>query len=219
MRIEVIVFDWDGTLVNSAADIVGAMQKASAALGIPAPDATQMRRAIGLGLAEAFARIFPDCSKAEREQLMQRYSEHYRSLPMTVHGRPFAGVPTMLQGLHAGGYTLAVATGKSRAGLDRSLSAVSFAGLFKATRTADESASKPDPLMLDQLSVQLCVEPEAMLMVGDTTFDMEMAQRFGCPAVGVGWGVHEPGELLEAGALTVMEDLNLLPGWLAGRGQ
>lgn len=211
---EVIVFDWDGTLIDSAGDIVGAMREASLTLGIEPPPEERMRRAIGLGLAEAFAQIFCDYSDAERQQLMERYRAHYINLPPQVHGKAFAGVPDMLHDLHQRGHTLAVATGKSRAGLERSLGANSFGSLFRETRCADESASKPHPLMLEQLSLRLCAEPENMLMVGDTTYDMEMARSFGCRAVGVAWGVHEIEELMDAGAEIVFADLVELPPWI-----
>lgn len=211
---EVLVFDWDGTLVDSAGDIVGAMREASRILGLPEPPEERMRRAIGLGLVEAFRQIFHEHSEDERRALMEQYRQHYVRLPAQVHGQAFATVPQTLQALHARGHTLAVATGKSRAGLDRSLAANDFAPLFRATRCADESASKPHPLMLEQLSLILCVEPEQMLMVGDTTYDMDMARSFGCRAVGVAWGVHERDELRDSGAETVLEDLAELPAWL-----
>ena len=211
---EVIVFDWDGTLVDSAGDIVGAMQAASEALGIPAPPVERMRRAIGLGLAEAFRQIFDEHTDDEREELMQRYRQHYINLPPQVHGKAFAGIPEMLGELERRGHVLAVATGKARAGLNRSLSANRLGHMFRETRCADESASKPHPLMLEQLSLRLCVEPEDMLMVGDTTYDMEMARNFGCRAVGVSWGVHEEAELRDAGAEMVFADLTAFPEWL-----
>ncbi len=214
IRPEVIVFDWDGTLIDSAGDIVGAMREASLTLGIEPPPEERMRRAIGLGLAEAFHQIFSDHTEDERKQLMDRYRAHYINLPPQVHGKAFGSVPDMLHDLHQRGHTLAVATGKSRAGLQRSLGANEWGHLFRETRCADESASKPHPLMLEQLSLRLCVEPESMLMVGDTTYDMEMARNFGCRAVGVGWGVHEVEELREAGAEVVFTDLVELPAWI-----
>lgn len=213
-RPELIVFDWDGTLVDSAGDIVSAMVHASKALAIPTPDTRVMRRAIGLGLVEAFAQIFPDRSEDERQALMARYREHYQRLPERVFGQPFPAVDTTLALLEERGHTLAVATGKSRAGLDRSLAAVPWGRVFRESRCADETASKPDPRMLEELSLVLCVEPDAMLMVGDTTYDMEMARRFGCAAVGVAWGVHEREELLEAGAQQVFASVADLPHWL-----
>ncbi len=213
-RPEVIVFDWDGTLVDSASDIVGAMRQASLTLGIEPPPEERMRRAIGLGLVEAFHQIFSEHSEPERQQLMERYRAHYINLPPQVHGKAFASVPDMLHDLHRRGNTLAVATGKSRAGLQRSLGANDWGQLFRETRCADESASKPHPLMLEQLSLRLCAEPETMLMVGDTTYDMEMARNFGCRAVGVAWGVHEADELRDAGAEVVFSDLGELPVWI-----
>lgn len=212
---EVIVFDWDGTLVDSAADIVASMRQASQSLGVPLPAEQTMRRAIGLGLDEAFAQIFPELSAADRQSLMARYREHHRGRPSRVFGQPFAGVDQVLANLHQSGHVLAVATGKSRAGLDRALASVPWGRLFKETRTADESASKPNPLMLEQLSLRLCVEPEQILMVGDTTYDMQMAAHFGCAAVGVSWGVHEAEELQEHGALSVLDDLAGLPSAIA----
>lgn len=214
---ELVVFDWDGTLVDSAGDIVDAMVRASEAIGIEPPPQDRMRRAIGLGLVEAFRQIFEGRTEAELRTLMEQYRAHYVNLPPTVHGKAFTSVDSMLRTLHGRGHSLAVATGKSRAGLDRSLGANSFAGLFRSSRCADETASKPDPLMLEELSLELCVEPEQMLMVGDTTYDMEMAARFGCAAVGVAWGVHETDELQAAGAEVVLDDIGHLPEWLASR--
>ncbi len=212
-RYELIIFDWDGTLLDSAGEIVAAMQQATAALGLPVRRDDELRRMIGLGLQDAFFRLYPELDEEAMEALLQGYRQLYGSTPR-VYGEAFPGVAESLDELRGQGMRLAVATGKSRRGLDRALTAVGWERHFVATRCADETAGKPDPLMLEELLWELDLEAEQALMVGDTTYDMEMARRAGMDAVGVAWGVHEQQELTQAGALTVLEGVTRLGGWL-----
>ncbi len=212
-RYELIIFDWDGTLLDSAGEIVAAMQQAVASLGLEPRSDAQLRRMIGLGLQDAFFRLYPDLDAEAMEALLQSYRQLYGSTPR-VYGEAFPGVANSLDDLRGRGMRLAVATGKSRRGLDRALTAVGWEQHFVATRCADETAGKPDPLMLEELLWELDLVAEQALMVGDTTYDMEMARRAGMDAVGVGWGVHERQELAQAGALTVLEGVTGLGDWL-----
>ncbi len=212
-NIELLIFDWDGTLIDSEAEIVAAMSGAIAELGLPSRTPQQMRRMIGLGLFEAFEGLFPELGEARIREALRSYKRRFGMSPR-IFGTPFPGVVETLATLRATGFELAVATGKSRAGLDRALLAAEWHGHFRITRCADETASKPDPLMLEEILLATATEPHRALMIGDTTYDMEMAQRAGVPAVGVACGVHELDEMRAAGALDVLDGVHQLVGWL-----
>lgn len=212
---ELIVFDWDGTLMDSAREIVTAMQRAIQDLGLPQRDGDHLRELIGLGLNDVLARLFPELDTARVRELLTAYRRRF-SAP-GGHSRPFAGVPEALATLHQSGYRLAVATGKSRRGLDRNLEETGLGPYFAHSRCADESTPKPAPDMLEDLLLYSATLPEQALMVGDTEYDIAMAVAADVPAVGVACGVHDGGRLLEAGALTVLSDVAALPDWLAQR--
>lgn len=214
---ELVIFDWDGTLIDSAGEIVSAMQGAIAKLGFPQRSYEQISRLIGLGLVEAFDRLFPELGEEALEQLVDHYRQLFGTTPR-VYGTPFPGAETLLDGLHQDGFTLAVATGKSRRGLDRALEHTGWSSRFALSRCADETASKPDPLMLDQILTHAAVEPGCAVMIGDTTYDMEMARRAGVPAIGVAWGVHEVDELRDAGAHAVASSPEELAAAVRGGG-
>jgi phosphoglycolate phosphatase len=194
-RFYLLVFDWDGTVVDSAGHIVGSIQAAARDLGLDSPREERARHIIGLGLIDAMTYLFPALPPADYPRLTERYRHHYLVGDHKV--RLFAGASEGIQALHAAGFTLAVATGKSRQGLDRALDASGLARFFHASRCADEGFPKPHPEMLHYLMNALATQPERTLMIGDTTHDLEMAHSAGVPAVAVGYGAH-PRESLEA---------------------
>jgi phosphoglycolate phosphatase len=188
-QFDLIAFDWDGTLFDSTAVIVHCIQAAVKDVGGTVPSHSAASYVIGMGLMQALAHAAPDVPADLYPQLGARYRHHY-----TAHQHDlslFDGVLPMLSDLKARHHWLAVATGKSRRGLDEALHAVELQGLFDASRTADETAGKPSPLMLEQLMREMGVEPERTLMIGDTTHDLQMAVNAGCASVGVSYGAHE----------------------------
>ena len=211
-----IVFDWDGTLMDSAAGIVGAMQAAAAEIGLPDRSAEQMRELIGLGMDEVLARLYPDMDVDHVRALLAAYRKQYGTPGQA--GQLFPGVAETLVGLRRQGFELAVATGKSRHGLDRAMASTGVAELFAYSRCADESASKPAPDMLEDILLRAATPPEQVLMVGDTEYDMAMASSIGVMAVGVDCGVHDIQRMLDAGAHSVLDDVRGLPAWLRERG-
>jgi phosphoglycolate phosphatase len=190
LNFDLIAFDWDGTLFDSTQIIVRCIQAAVADVGGTVPSDTAASYVIGLGLMEALAHAAPDVPEARYPELGQRYRHHYG-----VHQNDislFDGVLPLLADLKARGHLLTVATGKSRRGLDEALHAVELKGRFDGSRTADETAGKPHPLMLHELMREFDVAPERTLMIGDTTHDLQMALNAGCASVGVSYGAHEP---------------------------
>ena len=192
-RYDLLVFDWDGTLADSTAMIAESLQSACRDLGIRVPSDRDARYVIGLGLADALRHVAPDLPAHRHPELTQRYRHHFLARDATV--LLFEGVPELLRSLRDDGYLLAVATGKTRVGLDRALRQVGLMDVFHATRCADESAPKPDPAMLVHLMQQLGVKPDRTLMIGDTTHDLAMAENAGVRAVGVACGAHAASEL------------------------
>ena len=184
----VIVFDWDGTLMDSTHSIVAAIQGACRDLELRVPTAAEAAWVIGLSLEPALRRAVPDLSPSMEPLFLERYRFHYLSKDTQL--KLFDGVPEMLSDLQAAGATLAVATGKSRVGLNRALTATSLHSVFAATRTADETFGKPHPGMLLELIDELMVEPEQMVMIGDTSHDLTMAANAGVHGIGVAYGAH-----------------------------
>jgi len=186
---QLLIFDWDGTLCDSLTRIVECLQYAADDVGLPIPDPDSARDIVGLGLREALDRLFPEIRDEQIEKLRVSYSSHFRLLDHNPS--PFyPGVLETLHRLKGEGYLLAVATGKSRGGLDRVLAAHGLGCFFDDSRCADETASKPDPLMVRELLQSLAVTPDRSLFIGDTEFDMEMAQRAQVPRIGVSYGAH-----------------------------
>ena len=210
---DLLIFDWDGTLMDSEARIVACMQAAAVDLGLPVPGRERTRDIIGLGLDEAIRSLFPDIDATGTEQMVQRYRHHY----LVANETPtplFEGAAEVVTTLHDAGYLLAVATGKGRRGLDRSLRQTGLEPLFHATRCADESRSKPDPDMLLQLLEELGVEPARALMIGDTEYDLQMAANAGTAGLAVGYGVHSRERLLRHRPVHCIDDIRELTGWL-----
>jgi phosphoglycolate phosphatase len=192
--IKLVIFDWDGTISDSVARIVSSMQRAAVDLDMAVPSYLEVQEIIGLGLTEAAFRLFPQATREQVFQLQTSYSQHYRaedSAPCPF----FPGVEETLHQLKADGYQLAVATGKSRAGLDRVLLNLGMEDFFHNSRCADETLSKPHPLMLEELLTEFDLSAEAAVMVGDTEFDMEMAVNAGMPRIAVSYGAHHADRL------------------------
>jgi len=211
-RFELIVFDWDGTLMDSAAAIVASIQAAAIDLGLPPPTEDKARHVIGLGLREALSYALPELEAGRHRQMAERYGHHYRAQDQDL--KLFDGAESLVRDLAAAGYALAVASGKSRAGLNRALAASGLAGRFHATRCADECHSKPHPQMLEQLMEELGVPPSLTLMIGDTTHDLEMARNAGTSALGVSYGAHSREALESMAALRCVDSVAELSAWL-----
>ncbi len=214
--LKLIVFDWDGTLMDSVDRIVGCMQAASIDVGVRTPSADAVKDIIGLGLKEALLRLFPDCDELTRRQLVVHYRRHFLHESHIVSCL-FEGVTEVLIELRAAGYDLAVATGKARRGLDKVLIETKTVDYFSATRCADETQSKPHPQMLLDLMDGLGVGPHQTLMVGDTEFDLEMASAAGVAAIAVDYGAHEVNRLLRHSPLACLSDIRQLSPWLLNR--
>ncbi|MBK7474030.1 MAG: HAD-IA family hydrolase [Betaproteobacteria bacterium] len=195
LRYRLLVFDWDGTLADSAAIIVEAIQLACADLALPIPTDAAARYVIGLGLHDALRHVTPTLAEKDYPALSARYRVHYLNRDPEIP--LFAGADMLLSSLNARGHALAVATGKSRRGLDRALEQAGIGARFAATRCADEGFPKPNPDMLLYLMDRLGAAPEETLMIGDTTHDLMLAANAGVDAIGVAYGAH-PGPALAA---------------------
>ena len=203
---ELLVFDWDGTLSDSLERIVTCLQIASDDVGLPVPSVEEGRDIVGLGLGEALQKLFPGAGDRKLEALRESYSRHY--VRLDAEPPPFFDtVQETLEQLRDEGYLLAVATGKSRKGMDRVLGRLGLEHFFHATRCADETRSKPHPLMLEQLVEHFGMDPGRACMVGDTEFDMEMAVRAGMPRIGVSYGAHSLERLLRYDLLASLDRL------------
>lgn len=194
-RFELIIFDWDGTLMDSAALIADSVQAAARDLGLAVPSEERARHIIGLGLVDALRYAMPDLQPDRHQEAAERYRHHYlaRDHQLVL----FAGAEALIAELSQARYFLAVATGKSRVGLDRALAGSGLGDYFHASRCADECHSKPHPQMLEELMAEFGVTPEDALMIGDTIHDLQMAKNAGVPSLAVSYGAH-PRQLLEA---------------------
>ena len=209
--IALVAFDWDGTLFDSTAIITRCIQQAVVDVGGRRPTDEAASYVIGMGLMQALAHAAPDVSQERYPELGARYRYHYMLHQDDIS--LFTGVLPMLQRLRERGFKLAVATGKSRKGLDHALQAVELHGLFDSSRTADQTAGKPDPLMLHELMEEFDLQPNQVLMVGDTTHDLQMALNAGCPSVGVSYGAHEPAAFVALKPLHVAHAVAELHQW------
>ncbi len=211
-RFRVLVFDWDGTLMDSEAQIVACMQLALRDAGQAALPDARVRDIIGLGLIQALARLLPEADGGVHQRVADGYREHF--LAGHTQAALFAGAGETIEHLHGAGYLLAVATGKGRAGLAKVLAETGMARFFCASRCADETHSKPHPGMLLELMEELAVTAGEMLMIGDTEYDMQMAQNAGVPALAVSYGVHDHQRLRVHEPLDCIHDIRVLPEWL-----
>jgi phosphoglycolate phosphatase len=211
-RFDAVVFDWDGTLSDSTAAIVRAIQDAAADLGLPVPDDATASHVIGLGLHDALARAVPTLPAERIAEYSARYRVHYlaREADLVL----FPGARRLIADLRAAGVLLAIATGKSQRGLQRALADAGLTGDFVATRCADQTHPKPHPAMLLELSDELTVAPQRMLMVGDTTHDLQMAEAAKAAAVGLTQGAHPYEQLAACRPLALFDSLTQLHRWL-----
>lgn len=215
-RYDLIVFDWDGTLADSAAIIVNAIRCACADLGLPVPCDADARYVIGLGLNDALRHVAPSLLERDYPQLSARYRAHYMQSNAQIP--LFAGVDELLEALDMRGHLLGVATGKSRRGLDDALLQAGISHRFVATRCADEGHPKPHPDMLLRLLEHTGVAPESALMIGDTTHDLLLAANAGIDAVGVAYGAHPHDALLSQPHRAIVHSIAELSEWLRANG-
>jgi phosphoglycolate phosphatase len=213
---ELIAFDWDGTLFDSTACIVRSIQAAAREMGLPEPSQEKAQHVIGLGLEQALLIAVPGLPRERYREMGNAYRKHYFAHAHDV--TLFDGVVPLLHALKDRGHRLAVATGKSRRGLDEALDQVGLRALFDATRTAEETAGKPHPQMLHELMDELGVAPARTLMVGDTTHDLQLAINAGTPALAVSFGAHPVEELEALRPLAVLHDVPSLHAWLTTHG-
>lgn len=213
---DLIAFDWDGTLFDSTKIIVRCIQAAVRDVGGTVPSDKEAGYVIGLGLMQALAHAAPDVPPEKYPQLGERYRHHYAAHYDDLS--LFEGVLPLLGALKARGHLLAVATGKSRRGLDEVLRTVELKGVFDGSRTADETAGKPDPRMLHELMAEFGIPAGRMLMVGDTTHDLQMAVNAACASVGVSYGAHEPDTFTDLSPRHVAHSVQELHDWLLVNG-
>ncbi len=216
MRFDLLIFDWDGTLMDSAGVIVACIQAASRDMGLPEPSREAASHIIGLGLRQALETLFPDLPEDQHQPLADHYRRHYlgqdQEIPL------FDGARELIADLRDRGHLLAVATGKARRGLDRAFAHTGLAPFFHASRTADETFSKPHPAMIEELLAELNVPAERALMIGDTSHDLQMARNAGIAALGAGYGAHPAEHLEDHDPLAVCLDFAELARWLRENG-
>jgi len=213
MRYPLLVFDWDGTLIDSAPAIVACIQAACRDLGLTVPDEARASHVIGLGLKDALSYAIPGLPADDYGRVVEAYRRHFL---VRDPGIPlFPGAQAMLAGLKARGHILAIATGKSRAGLERALDNTGLRPLFAASRCADECASKPAPDMLSELMEELGANAVDTLVIGDTVHDLQMAAHAGVQAVAVSHGAHPRGDLVALAPLACLANIDELTLWLA----
>jgi phosphoglycolate phosphatase len=208
---DLIAFDWDGTLFDSTQLITRCIQAAVEDVGGQRPHAQRAAYVIGMPLMAALAHAAPDVPQEKYPQLGERYRYHYKKYEHEL--ALFPGVVQMLEWLKSEHYLVAIATGKSRSGLNAALHFETLKGLIDDSRTADETAGKPDPLMLHELMLSNDVSAERTLMIGDTSHDLEMAKRAGCPSVAVTYGAHEDHELQKYEPLMFAQSVQELWDW------
>ena len=213
---ELVIFDWDGTLMDSTARIVDCLQKSAVAAGLDEPVADQARQIIGLGMQEGFEQLFPDASQAQAEAMIAHYRDEFVHRNRTSH-QLYPGVMDWLAGKVSGRLLLAVATGKSRAGLDREIAVHGMGAFFVASRCADECFSKPHPQMVLELLDETGIEADHAIMVGDTSFDMEMARAADVDCLGLSQGAHTEEQLRRSGASVIVESFTQAAQWLDQR--
>jgi phosphoglycolate phosphatase len=215
-QFDLIAFDWDGTLYDSTQIIVRCIQAAVADVGGVVPTNEQAGYVIGMALMPALAHAAPDVPQDKYPMLGERYRHHYAKHHNDLS--LFEGILPLLQTLRERQHILTVATGKSRKGLDDALHAVDLRGVFDGSRTADETAGKPDPLMLHQLMAEFGVSPARTLMIGDTTHDLQMAHNAGCASLAVSYGAHGAEGLERWNPKAVVHTVAELQDWLLVHG-
>jgi phosphoglycolate phosphatase len=215
MRYRLLVFDWDGTIIDSASTIAECIRSAAADLGLPVPSEERAKHVIGLGLHDALRGTVPDLRPERMPEFVERYRAHFRAGEEKMG--LFAGMRELIEQLSAR-HTLGIATGKSRRGLDRALEATGLRPYFRASRCADETQPKPDPAMLLELMAELDVAADNALMIGDTTHDLEMARAAGVDALAVTYGAHGAAGLMDCVPRGCVGSVGELEQWLATHG-
>ena len=209
---DLVVFDWDGTLMDSVGNIARALQAAFSEHGLPEPDYYAARHVIGLGMNDIFASLAPGLSAVRIDDIIEKYKKHYaKALTMPVL---YEGVSQWLLSFQQAGYQLAVATGKSRTGLNEVLQETALHSFFSITRTADETYSKPHPQMLNEILAVTGVDKQRTIVIGDTIYDLQMAANAGCAGVAMSYGAHDVKTLQTAGPLHIFDDFHTLGSWL-----
>jgi len=204
-----LIFDWDGTLIDSSEKIITCMQRAAVTTDLPSLTDAKVKSIIGLGLPEAIHTLYPDVDTETREKFREHYAKHYLEADK-IPCEFFPEVMDTLEDFKSQGHIITVATGKARRGLERIMTNMKLLDFFHASRCSDETQSKPHPLMLNELLQQFSTPPQEALMVGDTTFDMEMAQRAQIPRIGVSYGVHDVAELKRYEPIAVIDRFSQL---------
>ena len=213
-RYQCVILDWDGTLVDSLQGIVSALRDAAIQMQLPLKTEQQMRDIVGLGLPEAIRALYPELTTAaDQQQFRQYYSQNFVQ-NQTAYAPFFAGVREGIEQMRAAGLRVAVATGKSRPGLDRALVAMQVQDWFDLTRCADETASKPHPLMLQQIVTELNIPPQQCVMVGDTEYDLLMAQAMPMDAIAVSYGAHPNERLLACSPCVIVSHFSEVTRWV-----
>lgn len=216
MKYDLLIFDWDGTLADSTGRIVDSMAQAAKECGLPSVPDAAIQNIIGLGLPEAIKIVWPLVSESQMPLMREAYARFFVSDSVVPMGL-FDGAREALAEW-GGQRTLAVATGKSRKGLDRILRDLDLESQFAITRCADETRSKPDPLMLQEILSVTGVSVDRALMVGDTTYDLEMAQALGMDSVAMSHGAHDQVRLLSCGPRTICHSISELIDWIETHG-
>jgi phosphoglycolate phosphatase len=214
-RYAAVIFDWDGTVMNSTHSIVTAIQNACADLDLPVPAASEASWVIGLSLEAALYRCVPDLTAKQYPLFIERYRHHFLSRDPDI--QLFDGIVDLFSELKTRSIALGVATGKSRVGLDRALQAKQLGQVFDATRCADETASKPNPAMLFEIMSELCLQPHQVLMVGDTTHDVHMATAAGVDSMAVTYGAHDKPTLLASEPTVMVSSVRDMRHWVLER--
>lgn len=209
---ELVIFDWDGTVVDSTPTIAQAILNACSDIGVHVKDPQSASYVIGLGLQDALSHVAPGLTDQQQHALIDRFRHHYLSRDQSL--RPFPGITAVLDAIRESGLPLAVATGKSRAGLERAFDATSTRHFFETSRCADETDPKPAPAMVFEICAELSIDPAAALVIGDTTHDIFMARSAGASALAVAYGAHRKEELLEADPLGLMHSVTELHDWI-----
>ncbi|MFC7419649.1 HAD-IA family hydrolase [Iodobacter arcticus] len=211
-QFDLLVFDWDGTLMDSTGTIARAIQSAFADVGLAVPTDIEARYVIGYGMQEAMQYLAPDAKPEQITEVVNIYRRHYlaQDQEVTLYDGVMESLPLFIEA----GFQLAVATGKSRAGLDRVLASTGLGGFFKVTRTADEAFSKPHPAMLHYILDKCHIDASRALMIGDTTHDLQLAQNAGTQSVALTYGAHKLPELLTCKPLAHFDDFHALKDWI-----
>ncbi len=212
-KFTLLIFDWDGTLMDSQARIVDCFQTSIKALGLQTRSVDDIRQIVGLGLFEGFEALCPDATPAQLKQATKIYRDNYFS----AQAKPtplFDKADEVLKTLYDQGYQLAIATGKGRRGLDEALEQTGLKQLFHSTRCAEETFSKPHPQMLYEILEELNVDADHAVMIGDSLFDLEMANNAGMASIAVSYGLQEKARLLNYNPLVCLDDVTDLPAWL-----